>query len=82
MKSTLLSTRERTPATTPSFPALYRCETGDIALAGGETNGIVIYSTGKPGSWKLGHVFQDTAHWDESRSWKRLTEPVTIEFQP
>lgn len=84
MKSILVSARKPKTAPTPTFPALFEdTQTGDIAFATNETNGVIVHSTGRPDSWTLGRVFDDdTRRWDDSPRWTRLTEPVTIEFQP
>ena len=83
MKSILVSARKPKTDPTPTFPALFEdTQTGDIAFANSSVCGVIVHSTGRPDSWPLGHVFDDdTRRWARPR-WTRLTEPVTIEFQP
>ena len=83
MKSILVSARKPKTDPTPTFPALFEdTQTGDIVFATSAFRGVVIHSTERSYSWTLGHVFDGTLRWDDSPRWKRLTEPVTITFQP
>ena len=83
MKSILVSARKPKTDPTLTFPVLFEdTKTGDIAFATSSVCGVIVHSTGRPGSWTLGREFDDDRRWDDSPRWKRLTEPVTIKFQP
>lgn len=82
MKTTILASRKRKLTTESFFPALYQSDTGDIVLASDMTSGVVIHSAGGRNSWELGYKFTDSGRWDETVSWKRVTEPTTIKFNP
>ena len=82
MKTTILASRKPKVIHAPEFPALYQSDIGDIVLATDMTSGIVIHSAGGRNSWELGYKFTDSTHWDETMTWKRVTEPMSIKFNP
>lgn len=84
MKTTVIQPRKKPAIKKPlSFPAIFKNrETGDIALATGETRGVVLFDNGSRFSDPVGHIYDDSTRWDESTVWTRSNETVTIKFQP
>lgn len=83
MKTTVIQPRKKPAIEKPlSFPAIFKSSDGGIVLAISETRGVVLFDAGGRFSDSVGYTYDDPARWDESASWTRSSEPVTIKFQP
>lgn len=82
MKTSIVTPRTRKPDTKRNtFPALYKSLSGDIVFASDKFSGVIIHVGSA--AWPLGFSsFGDDNSWDDTSSWTRVTEPVTVKFQP
>lgn len=84
MKTTIILPRKPVSKPKPTtFPAIYKdLNTDNLVIATTATNGVVIYSSGLPGSSEVGYQYVRDKPWEVAYNWVRLTDPVTIKFQP
>jgi hypothetical protein len=82
MKTSIVTPRNCKPDTKKNtFPALYKNSSGDIVFASDKFSGVIIHVGSA--AWPLGFsLFGDNTSWDDTSSWTRVTEPITIKFQP